>query len=206
MNTPRREDAHVGLKHLAARIHARGRCRHPRAVDRKVPRLSRSGGPRREMARGRNGRARDVARSRRGGTPLPRLALRIRRRWRRLAARDDPQRTAGTARPRRLRGRAAQHDCRALRLLLRLRRAEGPLAAEDGVRLASYPAGFQPGRLYELIYRAKDPTVAGLGFAAMRDIGAFLRNAPQDDFGAQNPVYRPDNVAIVEGTSQGGRM
>jgi len=69
-----------------------------------------------------------------------------------------------------------------------------------------YPAGFQPGRLYELIYRAKDPTVAGLGFAAMRDIGAFLRNAPQDDFGAQNPVYRPDNVAIVEGTSQGGRM
>ncbi len=55
-----------------------------------------------------------------------------------------------------------------------------------------------------MIYRAKDPTVAGLGFAAMRDIGAFLRNAPQDDFGAQNPVYRPDNVAIVEGTSQGG--
>ncbi len=55
-----------------------------------------------------------------------------------------------------------------------------------------YPAGFQPGRLYVLIYRAKDPTVAGLGFAAMRDIGAFPRNAPQDDLGAPNPVYRPD--------------
>ena len=57
-----------------------------------------------------------------------------------------------------------------------------------------------------MIYRAKDPTVGGLGFAAMRDLGAFLRNSPQDDFGAPNPVYRPDNVAIVEGTSQSGRM
>ena len=69
-----------------------------------------------------------------------------------------------------------------------------------------YPAGFEPGRLYELIYRAKDPTVGGLGFAALRDLGAFLRNSPQDDAGAPNPVYRQDNVAIVEGTSQSGRM
>jgi hypothetical protein len=69
-----------------------------------------------------------------------------------------------------------------------------------------YPAGFQPGRLYELIYRAKDPTVGGLGFAATRDLGAFLRNAAADDAGAPNPVYRPDNLAIIEGTSQSGRM
>ena len=69
-----------------------------------------------------------------------------------------------------------------------------------------YPAGFEPGRLYELIYRAKDPTLGGLGFAALRDLGAFLRNSPQDDSGAPNPVYRSDNVTIVEGTSQSGRM
>jgi Alpha/beta hydrolase domain len=69
-----------------------------------------------------------------------------------------------------------------------------------------YPAGFEPGRLYELIYRAKDPTVGGLGFAALRDLGAFLRNSPKDDAGAPNPVYRKDNVAVVEGTSQSGRM
>src|SRR5271155_5727141 len=69
-----------------------------------------------------------------------------------------------------------------------------------------YPAGFEPGRLYELIYRGKDPTVGGLGFAALRDLGAFLRNSPQDDSGAPNPIYRRDNVAIVEGTSQSGRM
>jgi hypothetical protein len=71
---------------------------------------------------------------------------------------------------------------------------------------ACYPAGFEPGRLYELIYRAKDPTVGGLGFAALRDLGAFLRNSSQDDSGAPNPVYRKDNVAIVEGSSQSGRM
>ena len=69
-----------------------------------------------------------------------------------------------------------------------------------------YHDGFKPGRLYELIYRAKDPTVGGLGFAAARDLGAFLRNSDKDDAGAANPVYRPDNVAIIEGSSQSGRM
>ena len=66
--------------------------------------------------------------------------------------------------------------------------------------------GFQPGRLYELIYRAKDPTVGGIGFAATRDLGAFLRDAERDDLGVANPVYRPDNIAIIEGSSQSGRM
>jgi hypothetical protein len=69
-----------------------------------------------------------------------------------------------------------------------------------------YRAGFQPGRLYELIYRAKDPTVQGLGFAATRDVGSFLRTAAKDDAGAANPIYRADNLAIIEGTSQSGRM
>jgi hypothetical protein len=66
--------------------------------------------------------------------------------------------------------------------------------------------GFQPGRLYELIYRAREPTVGGLGFAATRDLGAFLRNSEKDDAGVANPIYRPDNVAIIEGSSQSGRM
>jgi hypothetical protein len=66
--------------------------------------------------------------------------------------------------------------------------------------------GFQPGRLYELIYRAEDPTIGGLGFAATRDLGAFLRDSPKDGAGVANPVYRPDNVAILEGSSQSGRM
>ena len=69
-----------------------------------------------------------------------------------------------------------------------------------------YPTGFQPGRLYELIYRARDPTVGGVGFAATRDLGAFFRDSARDDGGAANPVYRPDNFALIEGSSQSGRM
>ncbi len=69
-----------------------------------------------------------------------------------------------------------------------------------------YRDGFKPGHLYELIYRAEDPTVGGLGFAAARDVGAFLHNSEKDDSGTANPVYRPDNRAIIEGSSQSGRM
>jgi hypothetical protein len=69
-----------------------------------------------------------------------------------------------------------------------------------------HPAGFQPGRLYELTYRARDPLVMGLGFAAMRDLASFLRGEPRDGQGAANPVFRENQVAIVYGASQSGRM
>jgi len=68
-----------------------------------------------------------------------------------------------------------------------------------------YPAGFQPGRLYELIYRARDPLVLGLGYAAMRDLAAFFKHEPRDTTGTANPVYRAGAKAIVEGLSQSGR-
>jgi hypothetical protein len=68
------------------------------------------------------------------------------------------------------------------------------------------PAGFQTGHLYELIYEAKDPAVLGLGFAATRDLGSFLRNAQKGDDGSANPVWRRDARAIIEGSSQSGRM
>ena len=83
---------------------------------------------------------------------------------------------------------------------------EADKAAVPDDKHICYPQGFQPGRLYELIYRAKDPTVGGLGFAATRDLGAFLRDAAADETGASNPVFRADNRAILEGTSQSGRM
>ena len=37
--------------------------------------------------------------------------------------------------------------------------------------------GFDTNHIYELVYTAKDPTVAGLGFAATRDFISFLRNS-----------------------------
>ena len=35
-------------------------------------------------------------------------------------------------------------------------------------------AGFKPGHIYEFIYAAKNPSVLGLGFAAVRDLVSFL--------------------------------
>ena len=49
-------------------------------------------------------------------------------------------------------------------------------------------AAFQQGSLYTFVYQAKDPLVGGLGFAALRDVGAFLRNAKADDAGTANPL------------------
>jgi hypothetical protein len=69
------------------------------------------------------------------------------------------------------------------------------------------PSGFQPGKIYELIYRAKDPLVMGLGFAVTRDLGSFLKTAATDDAGAANPVVHGGSVkTMVMGTSQSGRM
>jgi hypothetical protein len=70
-----------------------------------------------------------------------------------------------------------------------------------------YPAGFQPGRIYELIYRARDPLVMGLGYAGMRDLHAFFKHERCDDFGNPNPLWlegeRP--LAVFSGSSQSGR-
>lgn len=68
-----------------------------------------------------------------------------------------------------------------------------------------YPAGFKPGRLYEITYRAKDPLILGLGFAVTRDLGTFLRSAEKDDNGTANPVLTPNVHTILMGQSQSGR-
>ena len=78
---------------------------------------------------------------------------------------------------------------------------------EPDPRQICYPDGFQPGKLYELIYSARDPLVMGLGFAVSRDLAAFLRTADHDDRGTANPVaHGPDIRTLVMGTSQSGRM
>jgi hypothetical protein len=57
------------------------------------------------------------------------------------------------------------------------------------------PAGtpFQQSWIYELSYTAKDPVVGGVGFAALRDLASFLRNAAADTAGTANPLA---NAAI----------
>jgi hypothetical protein len=62
----------------------------------------------------------------------------------------------------------------------------------NGVALTSGmfggPDSFGPTALYAFTYEAKDPVVAGLGFAAIRDIAAFLRSSAADDKGTPNPL------------------
>jgi alpha/beta hydrolase family protein len=71
----------------------------------------------------------------------------------------------------------------------------------------SYPAGFQPGVLYELVYRAKNPTVLALGWAGQRDLMSFFKHEARDDAGNPNPLLIPGKtaLAVFEGSSQSGR-
>jgi hypothetical protein len=61
---------------------------------------------------------------------------------------------------------------------------------------------FQPGHLYELAYQARDPKVAGLALAAVRDIPAFLHHAT----GAANPLDGRISVVIAHAISQPARL
>jgi hypothetical protein len=58
----------------------------------------------------------------------------------------------------------------------------------NAIRLLPVGTRFQQGRLYEFTYPAKDPLLVGLGFAATRDVAAFLRYAATDDEGNPNPL------------------
>jgi hypothetical protein len=58
--------------------------------------------------------------------------------------------------------------------------------------------GFEPGKIYEVIYRAGDPVIAGLGFAAVRDFAAYLKQE-------KNELARAQRV-YAAGISQSGRF
>ena len=60
--------------------------------------------------------------------------------------------------------------------------------------------GFDPAYQYELVYTAKDPPVLGIGFAATRDLNAFLRS------GESEALPRKMPFAIARGTSQSGNF
>ena len=65
--------------------------------------------------------------------------------------------------------------------------------------------GFDRGAIYEFIYRARDPIVMGIGFAALRDIVSFLRYETKDNPLA--PQERPRiRRALGFGISQSGRV
>ena len=67
-----------------------------------------------------------------------------------------------------------------------------------------FPGGFGAGRIYEVVYQAKGPVVAGLGLAAVRDFVSFLKYG-----GTQTSLENERNSikrAIGFGVSQSGRF
>lgn len=59
--------------------------------------------------------------------------------------------------------------------------------------------GFKPGRIYELVYTARDPMVVALGMAGIRDLLSHLRSHPLAD-------APPPRHSIIFGISQSGRL
>lgn len=81
---------------------------------------------------------------------------------------------------------------------------EGALLDDDAWDLVSdteicVDGGFQPGTVYELHYTARDPRVMALGYAATRDVVAFLRHADEDGDGDENPLAAHGGVTHVLG-------
>ncbi|HEY2065560.1 MAG TPA: alpha/beta hydrolase domain-containing protein [Gemmatimonadaceae bacterium] len=60
------------------------------------------------------------------------------------------------------------------------------------------PAGFEAGKIYEVVYRAENPVVVGTGLAAVRDMISYLKHDPAS--------IAPTSYGIAYGVSQTGRF
>jgi hypothetical protein len=92
--------------------------------------------------------------------------------------------------------------------------ADATLAVRDGVfghaetvargrwslqgNKVTMPGGFEPGRTYQLSYRAQTMPIAGLGMAAFRDVASWVKHSQDAPARAQ--------YAIAFGSSQSGRF
>ncbi len=65
----------------------------------------------------------------------------------------------------------------------------------------SLAGGFEPGRIYDVVYRTRDPKVLGCGLAGARDLVSYLKSDTSDD----NPLKGQIRFALAWGVSQSGR-
>ncbi len=86
--------------------------------------------------------------------------------------------------------------------------ASGWQYVADGTAIALLPAGtrFVANDIYEFSYTAKDPTINGVGFAAVRDWNAWLRYETRDEAGTANPLAGDITRIYTEVQSQPGRF
>ena len=88
-------------------------------------------------------------------------------------------------------------------------REEWQFARMDGDRVVQDPTfvhlagGFEPGRIYDVVYVSENPPLAGLGLAAIRDAVSMLKYGSAEELGiASGAIDR----AIAFGSSQSGRL
>ena len=120
----------------------------------------------------------------------------------------------GFARPTRLAEPVSLDTAKASLVIERDRRADEAVPSSEWAfgdcRSAPFPgsadaarlclkAGFDPDAAYRLTYQGKDPKVLGIGFAATRDLIAYLR-APG------SPAGSPIRAAVAVGNSQSGNF
>ena len=67
-------------------------------------------------------------------------------------------------------------------------------------------SGFDPNKLYMVVYTSAQPYALGIGFAAWRDVGIFFKRARADDMGTPNPVAGAVTHSIGRGVSQSGNF
>ncbi len=63
--------------------------------------------------------------------------------------------------------------------------------------------GFEPGKVYQIVYTTRGSSIVGLGFVAVRDIVSFLKYAAATD---GNPCAGTLDYAYAFGASQSGRF
>ncbi|MDA0745427.1 MAG: alpha/beta hydrolase domain-containing protein [bacterium] len=73
-------------------------------------------------------------------------------------------------------------------------------------RHVTLSTGFEPGRIYDVVYTAKNPTITGLGFAATRDFVSFCKYETADAQNTPNPLAGTIQRAHAFGSSQSGRF
>jgi Alpha/beta hydrolase domain len=71
-----------------------------------------------------------------------------------------------------------------------------------GPSAVTLDGGFEPGRIYDVVYRARDPRIIGCGLAGTRDLISFFKHA---DASAGNPLPGT-KFALAWGVSQTGRF
>jgi hypothetical protein len=76
----------------------------------------------------------------------------------------------------------------------------------DGTTISLTSGNFVANDIYEFFYTAKNPTVNGVGFAALRDFNAWLRYSPSDDFGTPNPFFGDVQRIYTDTLSQPARL